>query len=69
MDGRWRVFPYEELVARDKASLDITWLRDDSLEDATNLPDPDVIADHRGSAQRAGAIRGDLRRPRESETL
>ena len=32
------------LVARDKASLDITWLRDDSLEDTENLPSPDVIA-------------------------
>jgi type I restriction enzyme M protein len=32
------------LVARDKANLDITWLRDESLEDAANLPDPDVLA-------------------------
>ena len=31
-------------MARDKASLDITWLRDDSLEDTENLPAPDVIA-------------------------
>ena len=29
---------------RDKASLDITWLRDDSLEDTENLPAPEVIA-------------------------
>jgi type I restriction enzyme M protein len=43
-DGRWREYPYEELVARDKANLDITWLRDASLEDGANLPDPDVIA-------------------------
>jgi len=26
------------------ASLDIFWLRDESLEDADNLPDPDVLA-------------------------
>jgi len=29
---------------RDKASLDIFWLRDESLEESDNLPDPDVLA-------------------------
>ena len=43
-EGRWRVYEYDELVARDKASLDIFWLRDDSLADSDNLPPPDVIA-------------------------
>jgi type I restriction enzyme M protein len=41
---RFRVFTYDELVARDKASLDIFWLRDESLEDTENLPPPHVIA-------------------------
>jgi type I restriction enzyme M protein len=41
---RFHRFGYDELVARDKASIDITWLRDDSLEDSDNLPPPDVIA-------------------------
>ena len=41
---RFHRFGYDELVARDKASLDITWLKDDSLEDTENLPPPDVIA-------------------------
>ena len=41
---RWRSFGYDELVARDKANLDITWLRDESLEDLDSLPSPDVIA-------------------------
>jgi hypothetical protein len=27
-----------------KASLDIFWLRDESLEESDNLPDPDVLA-------------------------
>jgi type I restriction enzyme M protein len=36
--------PYEELLQRDKVSLDITWLRDESLEDTDNLPPPNVIA-------------------------
>lgn len=43
-DGRWRAFTYEELLARDKVNLDIFWLRDESLEDSANLPDPDVLA-------------------------
>ena len=42
--GRWRNFTYEELIARDKVNLDIFWLRDESLEDSANLPDPDVLA-------------------------
>jgi len=41
---RWRAYDYEDLVNRDKASLDIFWLRDKSLEDSDNLPDPDVLA-------------------------
>ena len=41
---RFRPFTYDELMARDKASLDIFWLRDESLEDTENLPAPDVIA-------------------------
>jgi type I restriction enzyme M protein len=42
-DGRWRAYDYEELINRDKASLDIFWLKDDSLEDSDNLPESDVI--------------------------
>jgi len=34
---RFRAFSYEELVKRDKASLDIFWLKDESLEDSDNL--------------------------------
>jgi type I restriction enzyme M protein len=41
---RFKSFTYDELVARDKLNLDITWLRDDSLEDLDNLPAPEVIA-------------------------
>jgi type I restriction enzyme M protein len=43
-EGRWRSFDYEELINRDKASLDIFWLRDESLADSDNLPDPGIIA-------------------------
>ncbi len=41
---RFRCFGYDELLQRDKVSLDIFWLKDDSLEDAANLPAPDIIA-------------------------
>ena len=43
-DGRWRSYEYEELAKRDKASLDLFWLRDSSLEDSDDLPEPDVLA-------------------------
>ena len=41
---RFRAFDYADLIQRDKASLDIFWLKDESLEDSDNLPDPDVLA-------------------------
>jgi type I restriction enzyme M protein len=41
---RFRLFSYEDLVQRDKASLDTFWLRDESLEDGENLPAPELIA-------------------------
>jgi type I restriction enzyme M protein len=41
---RFKPFTYEEMLGRDKASLDIFWLRDESLEDTDNLPAPEVIA-------------------------
>jgi type I restriction enzyme M protein len=64
-DGRWRAFSYEELIQRDKASLDIVWLKDESLEDSANLPDPDVIAgeiaeDLRAALEEFETIQGDL---------
>lgn len=41
---RFRGFTYDEIMQRDKVSLDIFWLKDDTLEDSANLPDPDIIA-------------------------
>jgi type I restriction enzyme M protein len=41
---RFKRFGYDELLARDKLSLDLIWLRDESLEDMDNLPPPEVIA-------------------------
>ena len=43
-DQRGRAYDYEELINRDKASLDIFWLKDESLADSDNLPAPDILA-------------------------
>ncbi|MBI3376445.1 MAG: SAM-dependent DNA methyltransferase [Betaproteobacteria bacterium] len=40
---RFRRFAYADLVARDKASLDIFWLKDDDLENLDELPAPEVL--------------------------
>jgi type I restriction enzyme M protein len=44
-DGRWRKYSYAELAARDKTSLDLFWLKDDSLTDLDNLPEPVDLAE------------------------
>ena len=44
-EGRWRKYSYQEIITRDKTSLDIFWLKDKSLSDLDNLPDPDVLAE------------------------
>jgi len=44
-DGRWRKYSYAELAARDKTSLDLFWLKDDSLTDLENLPEPEILAE------------------------
>ena len=43
-DGRWRKFSIDDILKRDKTSLDIFWIKDKSLADLDNLPDPDVLA-------------------------
>lgn len=44
LDGRWRKYSYEEIIVRDKTNLDIFWLKDETLTDLDNLPDPDILA-------------------------
>ena len=41
---RFKSFTYNELIQRDKVSLDIFWLKDESMEDSANLPHPDILA-------------------------
>jgi len=43
-NGRWRSFTYDQIIVRDKTSLDISWLKDNSLTDMDNLPDPEFLA-------------------------
>ncbi|MDE1820920.1 MAG: SAM-dependent DNA methyltransferase [Euryarchaeota archaeon] len=63
--GRWRSYDLKELLARDKASLDLTWVKDESLEDSANLPEPHVLAaeiaeDLEDAAEQFAAIANDL---------
>lgn len=64
-DGRWRMYTFEEIAARDKCSLDIFWLKDESLEDSANLPEPHVLAeeiadDLRAALEQIESVLGDL---------
>jgi type I site-specific restriction-modification system R (restriction) subunit len=43
-DGRWRCYNIEELLKRDKLSLDLFWIKDKSLTDTDSLPAPDILA-------------------------
>jgi len=43
-NSRWRKYTYNEIIARDKTSLDIFWLQDENVIDLDNLPEPDIIA-------------------------
>ena len=44
-DGRWRKFNVEEILSRDKTSLDIFWIKDKSLADLDHLLSPDELAE------------------------
>lgn len=43
-NGRWRRYSYDEIIARDKTSLDIFWIKDQSVEDLDKLSSPDELA-------------------------
>jgi type I restriction enzyme M protein len=64
-EGRWRAYSFDEISARDKCSLDLFWLRDESLEDSASLPDPNILAqeiadDLRSALGQIEDILGDL---------
>lgn len=64
---RFRSFSYEELMKRDKVSLDLFWLRDESLEGSDNLPPPaeiaaSIVEDLQAALEQFAAIADDLSR-------
>lgn len=44
-EGRFRRYSIDEIMKRDKLSLDIFWMKDKSLADLENLPPADELAD------------------------
>lgn len=63
----FKSFTYDDLIKRDKANLDIFWLKDESLEDSANLPDPEVLAqeivdDLEAALQQFATIAEDLKK-------
>jgi type I restriction enzyme M protein len=67
-DGRWRAYSYEELIQRDKVSLDIFWIKDESMGGTDHLTDPDIIAaeiieDLRAALAQFEEIQSDLTPP------
>lgn len=62
---RWQSFTYDNLITRDKVNLDITWLRDESLEDAdNNTPGDHHPRDRRGPHHRPRRVRSRRRSAR-----
>ena len=64
-EGRWRAYSREELLQRDKASLDVFWLKDASMTDLENLPEPDVLAEEimehlRSALNSLDSVKGNL---------
>jgi type I restriction enzyme M protein len=62
---RFRSYSYDELLKRDKVSLDLFWLRDESLEGADSLASPSaliasIIEDLRTALDQFTAIAEDL---------
>jgi type I restriction enzyme M protein len=65
-NGRFRSYAYEELLKRDKLNLDIFWLKDESLEESSNLPSPktiaaDIAADLEAALEQFSMIAEDLK--------
>jgi type I restriction enzyme M protein len=71
-EGRWRCYTYEEIIRREGANLDLSWIQDKSLEDSADLEDPDLIAeeiadDLEAALEQFAAIVTDLRAEERTE--
>jgi len=42
--GRFKKYSYQDIISRDKANLDIFWLRDDNYVNLESLPEPEILA-------------------------
>lgn len=65
-EGRWRRYTYEQIMQRERATLDLSWIQDNSLEETSTLRDPDTIAeeiidDLQAAIEQFAAIATDLR--------
>ena len=65
-EGRWRRYTYGEIMRREGVNLDLSWIRDKSLEDSADLEDPDIIAeeiadDLQAALEQFASIAADLR--------
>jgi type I restriction enzyme M protein len=63
---RVKSFAFDDLMKRDKANLDIFWLKDEALEESANLPAPEIIAadiaaDLEAALEQFAAIAEDLK--------
>jgi type I restriction enzyme M protein len=63
---RFKAFTYDELAKRDKANLDLFWLKDEALEESSNLPAPgiiaaEIVADLEAALEQFSAIEEDLK--------
>lgn len=65
-EGRWHRCSYEEIMRREGAKLDLSWIRDESLEDSADLEDPNLVAeeiadDLQAALEQFASIAADLR--------
>ena len=56
--GRWRKYPVEEILARDKTSLDITWIKQGGDADDRLLSE--LMADIKEKSQRISTAVAEL---------
>ena len=56
--GRWRKYPVEDIFARDKTSLDITWIKQGGDADDRSLSE--LMADIKEKSQRINSAVAEL---------
>jgi len=49
-DGRWRKYTYEQIIARDKTSLDISWIKSGGIDDGSTLNELLEVIENKSAA-------------------